>query len=341
MSIECWICHETFTNNLGGQLTQHVRSVHSLSLEDYTIQVNFGGIPPRCACGLCEEQPVFYRGKFKRYAFGHDLFEKRAELYVAKHGNPTCLTCGSPVTFHRGQPNKFCSFTCQGKQNGFSKSSTQERIREVVQAKYGVDNVSKLPEVQQAISESNMGRTVAVSEATKAKHSVNSKKMWADPAVKARMSAAIKEAVNKPEERQRRRELATEQMNNPEHVRMFFGSGFGHLSKLHKRIRNQLDLEQFGFGSEQRIGPYIADELHPEKRIIIEINGDYIHANPAKYNADDVIRIPGESYTAQEKWDRDQRKLDYLRSKGYQVLVIWESDNIETVRSKISHFLVD
>lgn len=340
MSIECGICREIFANNLGGQLTQHVRSAHFLSLEDYTVQVNFGGTPPKCACGFCEERPVFYRGKFKRYAFGHDSFEKRAELYVAKHGKPTCSTCGSPVTFHRGQPNKFCSFTCQGKQNGFSKSSTQERIREVVQAKYGVDNVSKLPEVQQAISESNMRRTVVVSEATKAKHSLNSKKRWADPGMKAKMKASIKEAVNRPMERQRRSEFAIKQMNDPEHIRLFFGAGFGCLSKLHIRLRNDLNLEKFGFISEQQIGRFIADELHQDKRLVIEINGDYIHANPAKYKADDVIRIPGESYTAQEKWDRDRRKIEYLQSRGYQVLVIWESDCIETVRSKIAELLV-
>lgn len=338
MSITCEICQEAFVNNLGGQLTQHVRSAHSLTLQEYVVQVEHGGVAPSCACGLCSECPVFYRGKFKRYALGHDSFEKRAELYVAKFGIPACLTCGQSVGFHRGQPKKFCSFSCQGKQNGFSKPSTQLRIQEVVQAKYGVSNVSKLPEVRRAISESNTGRLVVVSDATKAKHSLNSRERWSDPYTRARMSAGIKKAVNLPEERQRRSEFAKKQMNDAEHIRLFFGSGFGHLTKLHQRVREHLQLDKFGFVSEQPIWPYIADELCADRQIVVEINGDYIHANPRKYSAEAVIRIPGDSYTAAEKWEKDARKIAYLESKGYQVLVIWESDDMEEWRKRLELF---
>lgn len=337
MSIECQICHTIFQNNLAGQLTSHLRMVHVCSLEQYIVQTEFGSVAPVCVCGLCDERPVFYRGKFKRYALGHDLFDKRVELYVLKHGNPTCATCGEIVGFQRGQPKKYCSFVCQGKQNGFSKASTQERIQEVVRQKYGVDNVSKLPEVQQAISRSNTGRVVVVSEETKAKHSVNSKKRWADPAIRSKMAAAIKKATNTPTERLRRSEFAILQMNDEEHIKMFFGSGFGCLSKLHQRLKAQLGLELLGFASEQRIGKFIADELNKEKNIVIEINGDYIHANPKKYKATDVIRIPGESYTAQEKWNRDKRKIDYLQEKGYQIHVIWESDDMEVWKQTLNY----
>jgi len=338
MSIACEICHEVFVNNLGGQLTQHVKSAHSLTLEEYVVQVEHGGVAPSCACGLCGDRPVFYRGKFKRYALGHDSFEKRAELYVAKFGIPSCLTCGGSAGFHRGQPKKFCSFSCQGKQNGFSKPSTQLRIQEVVQAKYGVSNVSKLPEVRRAISESNTGRLVVVSDATKAKHSLNSRERWSDPSTRARMSAGIKKAVNLPEERQRRSEFQTERMNDPAYVERLFGTHWGKLSKLHQRLRAELRLEEFGFKSEEIVGNRLVDELCIERKIAIEINGDYIHANPRKYSAEDVIRIPGDSYTAAEKWEKDARKIAYLESKGYQVLVIWESDDMEKWRERLETF---
>jgi len=335
MSAQCQICQVVFSNNLAGQLTVHLQTIHSMSLEEYVILTELGGAIPNCICGLCTERPVFYRGKFRRYALGHNSFEKKAELYVAKHGEPRCATCGLVVGFNRGRPKTFCSFTCQGKRNGFSKSSTQECIRKVVQEKYGVENVSQLPKVQQAISESSKGKTVAVSEKTKAKHSLNLKRRWNDPGERANLAVAIKKAVNEPEERKRRSDFAKQQMNNVEHVRLFFGSGFGHLSKLHQRITDCLELNKLGFVSEQPIWPYIADELHLEKRIVIEINGDYIHANPKKYRAEDVIRIPGESYTAQEKWDRDEAKRKYLESKGYLVLVIWESDDINAWKQQV------
>lgn len=338
MSIVCQICRKTFTNNLGGQLTQHVRSAHFLSLEEYVIQVEFAGKAPICACGLCENRPVFYRGKFKRYAFGHDSFEKREQLYIAKFGAPMCLACKSIVGFHRGQPKKFCSFVCQGKQNGFSKPSTQKRIQEVVQEKYGVSNVSKLPEVRKAISESNVGRAVIVSSETKEKHSQNSKKRWADPVTRVKMCASIRDAVNAPEERQRRSEFQLERMNDPIYVEKLFGTHWGRFSKLHQRLRSELKLESYGFQSEQIIGKRLVDELCASKKIVIEINGDYIHANPKKYSADDIIRIPGDSYTAAEKWERDAKKKAYLESKGYCVFVIWESDDMGEWRSKLNAF---
>lgn len=272
---------------------------------------------------------MFYRGKFKDYAFDHQSFEKRKELYVLKFGPPKCPTCEGDAGFKRGVPKKFCSFVCQGKQNGFSKPSTQERVREVVKEKYGVDNVLQLPHAREAAVKAAKNRIYVPSEETKAKQSLMSKQRWNDPVLRARMTASLKEACNKPEERERRSKFAKQQMNNAEHVRLFFGPGSGHFSKLHQRIREELQLGQFGFVSEQYVNPYIADELHPSKAVVIEINGDYIHANPKKYKATDVIRIPGHVYTAQEKWDRDQRKIDYLQSKGYKVYVIWESDDME------------
>lgn len=336
MSTVCQICNETFTNNLGGQLTQHVRSVHQLSFENYIIQVQFAGKAPICACGLCEDRPVFYRGRFKRYAFEHNLSEKREQFYISKNNHPTCTTCGGIVGFRRGKPKKFCSFICQGKQNGFSKPSTQERIRLSIEEKYGVSNISKLPKVRKAISESNMGRKVVVSNETKEKHSQNSKKRWSDPVVRAKMCEGIRKAVNTPKERQRRSEFAKIQMNDLQHIRLFFGSGFGHLSKLHCRLREKLQLDKFGFISEQPILPYIVDELCITEKIVIEINGDYIHANPKKYSAENVIRIPGGSYTAAEKWKKDANKIAHLQSKGYHVLIIWESDDMEEWRSKLN-----
>ena len=64
------------------------------------------------------------------------------------------------------------------------------------------------------------------------------------------------------------------------------------LSKLHQKIKNELQLYKIGFVSEQRVDRYLVDELNENKKIIIEINGDYIHANPKIYKLDDIIRLP-------------------------------------------------
>lgn len=64
----------------------------------------------------------------------------------------------------------------------------------------------------------------------------------------------------------------------------------------------------------------------------------FIHANPKKYKSEDAICIPGERYTAQEKWKKDQRRLEFLYSKGYKVYVIWESDNMDEWKHIIENF---
>lgn len=326
--MECQICKQIFTNNLGGQFTVHLQEEHKLSLEDYTVTTKYSGLSPKCACGLCEERPVFRRGKFKKYANEHSLFEKREELYILKYGPPKCKTCGKNAGFTRAIPKEFCSFVCQGKINGFSKPETQATIKKVVQERYGVENVSLLPNVRAKISKANIGRVVVVSEETKKKHSINSKNNWASKEYRNRVLPILRLSWNTTKEKQRRSEMALERIRNVKEPFLFFKIGTGHYSKLHLRIREALQLTEKNFKSEQLIAPYCVDELNEDKKIIIEINGDYIHANPKKYKADDIIRIPGINYTAQEKWDRDSKRIKFLEDKGYKVFVVWESDDI-------------
>lgn len=55
---------------------------------------------------------------------------------------------------------------------------------------------------------------------------------------------------------------------------------------------------------------------------VVEFNGDYWHANPLIYHADDVIR----GKRAQDIWQKDQIKLDIARNAGLNVMVVWEHD---------------
>lgn len=73
---------------------------------------------------------------------------------------------------------------------------------------------------------------------------------------------------------------------------------------------------------------------------IIEYNGDFWHCNPilwesTKYNT----RL---HMTAGEKWILDLEKIQFAKDRGYEVLVIWESDykqNKENIIQKCLNFL--
>lgn len=56
---------------------------------------------------------------------------------------------------------------------------------------------------------------------------------------------------------------------------------------------------------------------------IIEFNGDYWHANPSKFKEDSIM-IRGK--LAKEIWVKDKEKIDFAKSLGYEILVIWESE---------------
>lgn len=85
---------------------------------------------------------------------------------------------------------------------------------------------------------------------------------------------------------------------------------------------------------------YVYDIVYDKK--IIEYNGDYWHASPAKYKDTDIIKFPNKTISVKEIWNKDQDKIKFAESKGYKVLVIWESEfkkNREEVINKCIQFL--
>lgn len=114
----------------------------------------------------------------------------------------------------------------------------------------------------------------------------------------------------------------------------------GHLTQLHRSVREAIGLASLGFVPEQRVGMYRVDEFHAGKRIIVEVNGDRAHANPAFYKAGDVIVLEGvKPYTAAEKWKRDAARTKALEARGFQVIVVWQSDNLIAKRDEIERAL--
>lgn len=85
-------------------------------------------------------------------------------------------------------------------------------------------------------------------------------------------------------------------------------------------------LENLG---HQVIGSYvvsgkICDIYIPELNLIIEYNGDYWHCNPNKYSENYYNKKKNK--LAKEIWDYDTKRIDLIKSFGYNLEVIWESD---------------
>lgn len=93
-------------------------------------------------------------------------------------------------------------------------------------------------------------------------------------------------------------------------------------SSLGVEIFNELSKIIKGLEQEFHISEYFYDIRYKNK--IVEINGDYWHANPNKYNAD-YFNITKQMY-ASEIWGRDNFKRICAEAAGYKVYYIWEYD---------------
>lgn len=99
-------------------------------------------------------------------------------------------------------------------------------------------------------------------------------------------------------------------------------------------VRQHLEKNQIAYRQEVQIEPnskWFFDFQVTGTNLLIEVQGDYWHCNPALYSS------PINEY---QQWARrrDFAKRDYAKKLGYSVLPVWENDlktNIEDVYYKI------
>jgi len=73
-----------------------------------------------------------------------------------------------------------------------------------------------------------------------------------------------------------------------------------------------------------RVDTKICDIFIPSLNLIIEYFGDYWHCNPIKYESD-YFNVK-KKLSAKEIWKYDESKLELIKSYGYNLEVIWESE---------------
>lgn len=83
--------------------------------------------------------------------------------------------------------------------------------------------------------------------------------------------------------------------------------------KITEKILIKLKIK---YEKKLNIGYYNCDFVINNK--IIEVQGDYWHGNPMFYKSYDKIQ--------KKNINRDIRKLTYLKSKGYEIMFLWEND---------------
>ena len=164
------------------------------------------------------------------------------------------------------------------------------------------------------------------------KRKVALKKAWAEPEKRAKLEKIIKmgldaamspegrknfkEAQKNPELRKKRSEIALKNIRKRLINRVKF-------SRLNIFLGEQM--KSVGLHPEQEyiIGPYSVDFCFTEKRLIVEADGDFWHANPEFMKDRNITELlPLQRKTV----GRDKARNTYFSNRGWKTLRFWERD---------------
>ena len=95
-------------------------------------------------------------------------------------------------------------------------------------------------------------------------------------------------------------------------------------TKPEKLIQNMLKVAKIKF--QKHIPVRGQPDIFIEPNIAIFVDGDYWHANPKFYKANERIKYPGGYKKPIDKWKKDKMITRYLKKNGYDVLRLWEYD---------------
>lgn len=146
---KCELCDGEFDYQCG-EFSNHLKSEHVITREEYVILTEYNNVKPKCKCGYCEDDAKFIKRKneFHNINPEHRKFDWIEEQYILKFREPKCEKCGESVNFNRGVPYTYCSKKCK------PSSWNQKKVKQTVRENYGVDNVMDIPRVREKQSES-------------------------------------------------------------------------------------------------------------------------------------------------------------------------------------------
>jgi G:T-mismatch repair DNA endonuclease (very short patch repair protein) len=76
--------------------------------------------------------------------------------------------------------------------------------------------------------------------------------------------------------------------------------------------------------------------------LLIEVNGDFWHANPDKYGPEDILNFSNTNHIkANDIWKKDEKNKKFAEKNNYKILYIWESDIINKKDIEIKKYLLN
>lgn len=216
--------------------------------------------------------------------------------------------------------------TCEQKYGkGITNVSQAEEVKqlkaETFISHYGVDNIWKLPEYYNWLDNFMMENYGQKRITDGEKISEKRLKLFKENGKKAQELRLFYSDLAK-----RTWDRMTIEEQNSQLQKMREGrSKEAYSSQLEYKIKRILDAELIWNVHQFFMGKYSWDIFLGHK-LLLEINGDFWHANPKIYKAEDILNYPNGEVTAKSLWQRDRIKYQYAIDRGFQVIYLWEQE---------------
>ncbi len=238
---------------------------------------------------------------------------------------------------------KFYNIDSRNYSQAASTKSTRNQYKYTCNEKYGVDNVSQIEEVKNKKANTFVLK-YGVDNIWKSKSYYE----WLDNFMvdkygKRRITGDKDDISNARKEYWKNLPLDEREEKIKKILRNLHS---GCYSKLETKISVILDEFEIPYERSFWLNKKQFDFKIKDCNILIEVQGDFWHANPIKYKADDILNHPNNPISAKELWKKDNKKLKMANSHGYDVIYLWESDikenkHIEILFNEIKKYKKD
>ena len=214
--------------------------------------------------------------------------DKYRKTCLKKYGTENALSKGSPITIKRNKTVK----DRYGVDNIFQAEHIKEKLNNTMIERYGSQRVS---------CNINGNKTKWLSTISKEDRSIMLKpwyegfKKWRNNLSDVEMEIYIQKLFN----------------------------NWSFTSSLETRMKTILDKMGIEYYHQFFVKRRSYDFKIKKTKILIEINGDYWHANPKKYLENDIII---NKQLAKDIWEKDKQKTELAINNGFYVIKIWEDE---------------
>ena len=118
----------------------------------------------------------------------------------------------------------------------------------------------------------------------------------------------------------------------------------GTISKLEKRVLSVLNDIGIPYETQFKVGKYFHryDAKISNSKILLEINGDFWHANPKFFKENDVLNFSETNHPkAKDIWKKDEKNRKVAENNGYKILYLWENDITDKTDIEIGKLIIE